>query len=557
MPLRNKVKTSTGTKIMFTLISSVRENGRFLIFLFVLIGFVTIALRATYFSPAQIQPEDTVWKISLYGEFDTQKNHSIVSSPIPRTGRYYRLISQRFFHPGLKIISSKHLPPGFVHAKATQTGRTELLIEYLVRTSEVPLFQFKTQGGLTTKQRQKYLSTDGDIDLSGPSLLDANLSLQSSATSKSDLLHKILHYSQGMIGVESEQYNDLSHIIKSNKSTILGRARLMVALCRLNAIPARLVSGVILESGHPSVPYYWVEIYDEENNWQSYDPLKGYDNNVPGNYFRFSYETVDLLSISDGNLLSSNFILSEELDIENTKRFRKEDNIFNIFDLNRLDSQVKSALILLLLLPFCVFINAFMRQVAGFYSYGNFTAPLLALAMVYTEVIITLILAGIVIFLALVGRSILPKSLPRPPRLTLIFTFVAMSMVLSVSIMSYFSLNPAGTIVLLPTIILVAIVDRFYGYMEKVSAEAAIARLVVTIFISFMCIPVLKSESLGLLILDYPEIHFFTAALILSISGYKGRKLTDHKYLSLLGEKKTNKKAKRQAVDTTTKEKTE
>ncbi|MDH5219380.1 MAG: transglutaminase-like domain-containing protein, partial [Gammaproteobacteria bacterium] len=471
----------------------------------------------------------------------------------------YRLISQRFYHPDFKIISSRRLAPGYLRAKSTQTGKTELLIEYLVRTSNVPLFQLKTRDELTTKQREKYLSMEDNIDPVKSPLSIINQSLQSTVISKSDLLHKIFRYSQGMIAVQKEQYDDLAKIIKSNKSTNLGRAKLMIALCRLNAIPARLVSGVVLEPGTSGPPYFWVEVYDEENNWQSYDPLKGYENKIPGSYVKFSYDTTDFLSISDGNMLASSFTLSQELDIENTKRFRKENNIINIFDLQRLDTEVKNALILLLLLPFCVFLTASIRNLGGFYPYGTFTAPLLALAMVYAEVLITLILAGIVIFLALVARSLLPKSLPRTSRLTLIFTFVAMSMVLSVSIMSYFSLNPAGTIVLLPTIILVAIVDRFYSYMDRVSAEAAIARLVVTILISFMCIPILQSENLGLLILDYPEIHFITAALILWLSNYKGRKLTDNKYLHLLGENKENKqkKSEKQATDKTVNEKTE
>lgn len=536
---------------MYKLFSSLNVNGRWLILLFVFSGIALIVLRTTYFSPIRIQPEDTIWKISLYGQFDAKKNQSIVSSPLPKIGRYYRLISQRFYHPDFKIISSKRLAPGYLRAKSTYTGKTELLIEYLIRTSEVPLFQLKTRDELTTKQREKYLSMVDNIDPVRSSLSIINQSLQSKVINKPDLLHKIFHYSQGMIDVHKDQYNDLTKIIKSNKSTNLGRAKLMVALCRLNAIPARLVSGVVLESGAPGPPYFWVEVYDEKDNWQTYDPLKGYENKVPGTYVKFSYETTDLLSISDGNIVTTSFTLSQELDIESTKRFRKENNILNIFDLQRLESEVKNALILLLLLPFCVFLTASIRNLAGFYPYGTFTAPLLALAMVYAEVLVTLILAGIVIFLALLGRSLLPKSLPRTSRLTLIFTFVAMSMVLSVSIMSYYSLNPAGTIVLLPTIILVAIVDRFYSYMDRVSAEAAIARLVVTILISFMCIPILQSENLGLLILDYPEIHFITAALILWLSNYKGRKLTDNKYLHILGENKTNKnkKAEQQAID--------
>ena len=187
-------------------------------------------------------------------------------------------------------------------------------------------------------------------------------------------------------------------------------------------------------------------------------------------------------------------------------------------------------------------VTAFLRHVLGFDPYGTFTAPLLALAMVYAEMVITLVVASIVIFLALIGRSILPKTLPRSPRLSLIFTFVALAMVFSASIMDYFSIDQGGKIILLPTIILVAVVDRFYSYMDETSTHAALIRLAVTIGIALLCIPVLENRALGIFILTYPEFHLITAALVLMFSSYKGKKLTDHPYLSVLGVAKSRKK---------------
>lgn len=430
------------------------------------------------------------------------------------------------------------MAPGFVRTRATESGTAELLVEYIVTVSQTPILQLKKEKPLSVRQREKYLTSNDHIDLSLPLLIKLNETLQVESSSKSDLVETIFLYSHNLLSEKTARFNEISQVIKSNKTTILGRAKLMIALCRLNDIPARIVTGLVLDKNGPAHPYFWVEIYDEEHNWQAYDPAKGYKFELPAQYLNFGYDTSELLSISEGKILSENISISNELDMENTERFRTRTNIFDIFDLQRLDFQIKNSLILLLLLPFCVILTAFMRHVLGFYPYGIFTAPLLALAMVYAEVTVTLILAGIVISLALMARSILPKSVPRAPRLTLIFTFVAMSMVLSVSVMSYFLLNPAGTIVLLPTVILVAIVDRFYGYMDKVSTEAAVARLLVTILISFLCIPILQFETLGFLVLEYPEVHFITAAIVLMFSTYKGKKLTDHKLLELFRENK-------------------
>jgi len=170
--------------------------------------------------------------------------------------------------------------------------------------------------------------------------------------------------------------------------------------------------------------------------------------------------------------------------------------------------------------------------------------------MVHADPIITLVIAGIVIFLALIGRSILPKTLMRAPRLSLIFTFVAISMVFSISLLSYFSINPGGSVILLPTIILAAIVDRFYSYMDESGTHAALLRLGVTVMIAIFCIPILQYQDLGVFILGNPEMHLITAALVLTLSNYKGPKLTDYKYMKLLGENKPKKKSRKKTPTT-------
>lgn len=304
----------------------------------------------------------------------------------------------------------------------------------------------------------------------------------------------------------------------------------------------------MLEKGEVPTPSFWVEVYDQENKWQPYDPEKGYEAGLPFHYVGFEYDRTELFSIDNGKLLSVKYSLAEDSEIIDTGSFKQKQNLLDILNLQRLDFEVKQVLGLLLILPFCVLLSAFIRHVLGFFPYGTFTAPLLALAMIYAEISITLVVAGIVISLALIGRAILPKSLPRSPRLSLIFTFVVMSMVLSISIMSYYSVNSAANIILLPTIILVSIVDRFYSYMDDVSTHAALIRLGVTLLVALLCLPLLQFVNLRVFTLTYPEVHFITAALVLIFSSYKGKKLTDLPYLKLFGENKIKKKTLSESV---------
>jgi hypothetical protein len=206
--------------------------------------------------------------------------------------------------------------------------------------------------------------------------------------------------------------------------------------------------------------------------------------------------------------------------------------------------------VLLLLLPLGVLISSFCRHVLGLFPYGTFTVTLLALAVIYSDTITTLTMGSIVILLTSLGRALMPKTLTRVPRLSLIFTFVAMAMVLSVSVLDYFDLNTSGHTILLPIVILTSLVDRFYSYWDTAGMHPAMIRLGVTVVIAMLCIPVLQNHDLGQLLLRYPELHLFTAALMLGFSAYSRKKLTDFPALRLLGENKKPKKTATKPVAT-------
>ena len=165
-----------------------------------------------------------------------------------------------------------------------------------------------------------------------------------------------------------------------------------------------------------------------------------------------------------------------------------------------------------------VLITAFFRNIIGIRGYGTFTPTLLALAAVYADWIAALVLLIVVVSFSLSGRSAMPDKLTRIPRLGIMFTIVVMSMVIGISLMDYFRVNPGEHIVLLPIVILTSLIDSFYRAAEDSGVTIAIRRMMWTIAISTLCFPILKLDTLGNLLLVYPETHFITLSLILTIS---------------------------------------
>ena len=472
----------------------------------------------------------------------------------PYNSKYIKLISQQINHPGLRLLS--HKDPEHKHdqlARAYTTGTVQLSSTYVLQASqEEPFASPRPRVELTTEQREFYLKGTPEIDLESDRLKAVSVVLTRQVSDQQSLLRAIFNLVRQYPNDEDHRFNQIEHVLKEKRATILGRARLMVALCRLNNIPARINTGFMLTASRSAQPVYWVGVYDEENGWTPYAPEHGFAASLPKSYVLFNRGYEYLFDVRNGELLNVSYSIEEDIFTLGNLRHASETTLLDIMDLRRLDIETRNALALLLLLPLGVLISSFCRHVLGLFPYGTFTATLLALAIVYTDAITGATTTGIVILLASLGRAIMPDSLTRVPRLSIIFTFVAMAMVLSVSVLDYYDLNTSGHIVLLPIVILTSLVDRFYSYWDSDGMHSAMVRLAVTVVIALLIVPVLQLNELGHLLLRYPELHLYTAALMLGFSAYSRKKLTDFGPLRLLGENKLKKKKSRKRKSTST-----
>ena len=511
---------------------------------FLLLGISVLGYRLLHLVPEHISNGDTVWKLTLSAEFVNQHD-AVITIPKPNAGRYYKSISQRFTHPGFSILSPRNQPKGVIRARAVKPGRASFTSEYHFQLSPEPV-RIKTKSSrLTAGLRLKYLHQTVEAQRLLPALSGINTGLLHGVDKKREMVSRIFDYMVQIPKDTAQRYDDMVNVMHDNRATILGRARLFIALLRQQNIPARLVTGFILEEASQTSPYFWVELYDEQRYWLPYDPDKGFDSGLPGNYVGFTYDNPRIFKAKDASLVSEIFYVVEDLDMLDLSRDSTQQELHNILDLQRLDTDTQSALGYLLILPLCVMLTVFMRNIIGLVPYGIFSVTLLGLAMVSADLGMTFAVAGMVVVVALSVRMLLPDTLKRSPRLAIIFIFIILSTVLSVSVMDYFSLSPPGFMVLLPTIILAILVDLFYSYMARTNAEAALIRLFNTIFIASLCIPILGNEFLRNIVLKFPELHFFTLALVLLFASYKGKRLTDHGALKILGENQTQNSKKK------------
>ena len=504
------------------------------------LAFIGVSSRLIFFGQAHLAGGDHLWRLSVESIIQSQAQATTVNIHPPIESSRIHVIQRNMQHPGFRIRNwsdekeERRSIRAFANAAGRYTISTEFVIHQMaVQTPPLP----RTKVPLSNTQREVYLQDNDRLQLGHPRITEILKELSTQQPEREQLVEEIVNYLQ-LFGV-SYGKDELSvpATLEKRKATTLDRALAMVALCRAAGIPARIVTGIILKDDIEPRPHYWVEAY-QDKRWLAYDIQAGYRQAVPANYLPMRRNGSDIMQVLNGELLQIEYDLEREFDHPYLREITTR-NYFNILDLSRLPLDARNELALLLLLPLGALITALCRHLVGLHSYGVFTPTLLALAMIYTDIMTTTVIFIVVCSLAIGGRSLFPESITRIPRLAIIFTLVALIMTLSTSVMDYFDLGQGGKVVLLPIIILTSMVDRLYRTIEDRGMKIAMRRLAWTIMITLLCLPVIQFVALGHFLVQYPELHFITLALFVLISLYKGKTLINLPFIRILAEPDT------------------
>jgi len=504
------------------------------------LGLLGITARFLLRLGPQVPGGDQVWTLSISAEAKhAKKNDRIRVSP-PINTPFNHVIAQKLQHTGMRIERKrdKGRQSMDILFSVTTPGSIYLNAEFTIHQRSAAQVQVNVpSSGMDPDTRSLYLQSTPEMDLESYEVTGVIKKLAARAKDReqlADLIHEYVH--KNIIKGPIISSDTAENVLHKKRAGSLGRARAMVALCRAAAIPARIVTGFILEETLDLQPHYWVETHDE-SGWIPFDPDKGYARSLPKNYLPVNRDSVNIVSSEKIAGMVTGYELEQVYDYTglNLSRDRR---VTDILDLERFPPATRATFATLLMMPLGALLTAFSRSLLGIRCYGTFTPTLLALAAVYADKTTVFVLFVIVITIALTGRSFMPDKLSRVPRLSVVFTIVAMSMVFGISLMDYFNYNPEAHVVLLPIVIVTSLIDRFYGALDEHGITIAIRRLGWTAVVGIMCYFVLRLEGVGYWILSYPEAHFITLAAILSLTLYTRKPLSKLKYFSWIAEPK-------------------
>ncbi len=288
-------------------------------------------------------------------------------------------------------------------------------------------------------------------------------------------------------GLDEGQAAGALDCLREKAGSDAGKARLLVALCRNQKIPARSVSGLVLAEGTPSL-HYWAEAW-VENYWLPMDPADRHFGaaRFPDNYL--------ILQLGDqpvrgegARLRSTTFTVTDLHDpvTAGASPPSAAKRLWRRMSLSNLRPEEQVWVKFLLLLPVAALVVSIFRTVVGITTFGTFGPALLGL--VCRDVSDFPWALGIFIGIMLTGwviRKVLDRyHLLMVPRISVLLTCIVILLVTALALLGPLASATHGYVALLPLIILTHMVERFWTVETEDGTAASFKTLLGTVVVA-------------------------------------------------------------------------
>ncbi len=421
-------------------------------------------------------------------------------------------------------------------------------------TAKIQLYELNSRTNVVKNeslddfQLGKYKNLSGYSVAELESLKKLSSSLSFSQDGPLERLQKFFFYVSDEI-VLQPGLDSIEDTLTLSSGSLLGQAKLMTALARLNGIPSRVAFGIqILDPRTNRKSKYSRVFYTEalmNNKWIPISPhykLFGQTNKDMIVIHRDSEKYMDLFN--DRNMLS---IMIEPLKFMSyssesyMKKLKTQSTFWSYFSLHRFSLSIQAIFLGILLIPFGTIILSFSRVFLGINTFGIFTPILLTLFFLETSFVFAFTLFFFVAILGFTQRYLLDRfHILAVPRLSILLTMTIIVYTLYIIIADSTGLLVVNnqTVNYFPIVIISILIERFSVYYIEEGLVNTMKTAVGTLFVSTLCYMLLSVHWLKALIFNNPELLLLSIGLNILIGSYKGYRLSEYFRFSGLKDSK-------------------
>jgi len=325
-------------------------------------------------------------------------------------------------------------------------------------------------------------------------------------------------------------YTDALTAYKLGEASCNGKGRLFVAMVRKLGLPARLVGGLIMQSGSKRVSHQWVEVY-VNGYWVPFDTINDHFAELPANFLTLYYGDEVLFRHSSNVNFQYLFQTSRKLVAKSSLREHIGDSALNIADLYLIFERIgisQNLLKIILMIPFGALVTVIFRNVIGIETFGTFLPALIASAARDTGLLWGSIgFVMVIVLTALIRRLLDWMQLLHSPKMAILLTSVVMIMLGTTVLSVNFGLGELAHMSLFPIAILAITAERFAIFEAEQGLRKSLRVTFATLIVVAAAYAVMASQFLQSMVLAFPELLLVLIALNMWLGKWIGMRVTE------------------------------
>jgi len=335
-----------------------------------------------------------------------------------------------------------------------------------------------------------------------------------------EIIQSFYNYVYQLPSNGTNELTDAVTALQDQEASCNGKSRLLVALCRSQRIPARMVGGIIMESSEKKTSHAWVEV-QVNDTWVPFDPLNGYFASLPAHYLKLYEGDNFLITRSPGITFDYQYKIQEE-------RNNKFSNwaLVDLWALSIEQHLPLDMLRVMLLLPLGALLIGILKNVVGFKTIGVFLPVLISIALIETGIGTGLILFTVIVFLvASLNYPLTKWGVQHTAKLTLMMSAVVL---LVLGLTQILPTNNTLAPLFFPFIILTLVSEKVARTIDEDGFRTALDMYVQTLMVTVIIFFVLNATVIQNFLMTFPEVLISFAGINLMLGKWIGFRVLEY-----------------------------
>ncbi|ERP92161.1 membrane protein [Alcanivorax sp. P2S70] len=350
------------------------------------------------------------------------------------------------------------------------------------------------------------------------------------------LLEPIRQHSADVETFISETIKRVNELENDNVQLLLGsdlspenRAKVVDLLLAMSHIPAEPVHTLRLAESQGQQPELWLRSYNGKQ-WLYFNPVNG-QQGLPEDRLVWWRGAESLLKLDGGKSGNVSFSVHRNemsaLQLAQSLRMKDAESFID-FSLYELPLPAQQLYRILIMIPVGVILVLLMRSLVGMETLGTFTPVLVALAFRETQVLYGVLLFTFITAIGLSVRSYLEHlKLQLLPRLSVVLTFVVITMAL-LSLLGYkLGMGSGLSVGLFPMVVLTMVIERTSIVWEERGGSQSLKVALGTLFTAILCHLLMVWQPLVYFVFTFPGVLLCLASFMVLMGHYRGYRLTE------------------------------